>query len=202
MNVGVHHPPPPPPPPAHQLFLDVCDFRGRRHYLFVCLYFLLVIEVCDVRWEPLLCVWKIEGKMLSREKQVSESPPPPPWSSSDLRHCFHALPLIIIRIRRSRDSNGNPICVRSFIQNSSKIIGMWPWQGTNSDGHCSKLATQRRNRNLQYACKFHVGQIRIEIEQNLNKQIWDSKIKICNEQWTNKVNFDINFRIPAFQGQN
>ena len=41
-------------------------------------FFLLVIEVCDVRWVPLLCVWKIEPNILRLEKCWSPPPPPPP----------------------------------------------------------------------------------------------------------------------------
>ena len=70
-SVGV---PPPPPPLAHQLFLDLRDFRGLRPFSFF--FCVLVIEV--VRWVPLLCVWEIEQKMLSREKSVGVPPPPPP----------------------------------------------------------------------------------------------------------------------------
>ena len=33
------------------------------------IFFLLVGEVCDVRWVPLLCVWKMEKKMLRSEKK-------------------------------------------------------------------------------------------------------------------------------------
>ena len=36
---------------------------------FFLLFFLLVRNVCDVGWVPLLCVWKIEPKFLSRKKE-------------------------------------------------------------------------------------------------------------------------------------
>ena len=45
------------------MFSDVVDL------FFFFFFFLLVRKVCDVRWVPLLCVWKIEQKMLSRKKK-------------------------------------------------------------------------------------------------------------------------------------
>ena len=45
--------PPPPPPPL---------------WIRIFFFFLLVREVGDVRWVPLLCVWKIDPKMLRLKK--------------------------------------------------------------------------------------------------------------------------------------
>ena len=49
----------------------------QRCGFFFFFFFLLVREVGDVQWVPLLCVWKIDQKILrSEKKKVSESPHP------------------------------------------------------------------------------------------------------------------------------
>ena len=48
----------------------------------------LVREVGDVRWIPLLRVWKIDPNILRKGKKVTESPPPPPPAPSPLQIRF------------------------------------------------------------------------------------------------------------------
>ena len=72
--------PPPPPPPRFWGWM-IINWKHTSYILsgVVDLFFWwLVREVCDVRWVPLLCVWKIEQNMLRSGKRVSDSPPPPP----------------------------------------------------------------------------------------------------------------------------
>ena len=85
---GGFKPPKPPPPPLdpplpHYFWVGWLLIEMRT--LFTCsltlwtffFFFLHVRKVCDVRWVPLLCVWKINWVKLSWKK-VSEFPPPPP----------------------------------------------------------------------------------------------------------------------------
>ena len=76
------------PPPPHDLGLY--DYSLKRgpffhvsssptlcglFFLCVCVFVLLVKEVGDVWWVPLLCVWKIDPKILSSEKKSDGVPP-------------------------------------------------------------------------------------------------------------------------------
>ena len=69
-------PPPPPPTHTHTLFSGWIIIRNEDPF-YTCsltlwtffLFFLLVRKVCDVGWVPLLCVSKIEPKILSRKKK-------------------------------------------------------------------------------------------------------------------------------------
>ena len=59
---------PPPPPPRFGGWMIITwnedPFYMLSGVVALIFYFLLVREVCDVRWVPLLCVWNIEPNML------------------------------------------------------------------------------------------------------------------------------------------
>ena len=97
-----------------------CELSGTLTIFFFFFFFLLVREVGDVQWVPLLCVWKWTQKNWGRKKKcrsffpdlrdfrgwrrtdkkttVCPAPPPPPWSGSDWRPCISIYVFLVLTL--------------------------------------------------------------------------------------------------------
>ena len=108
--------------------------------------FLLLIR--DVRWVPLLCVWKINPKILrSGKKSVgvpppSPHPPPPPWKNSCIRHYVSSISCVDVWRNWISLVCIILISLNAPVGKMSSVISIWyfsPWKRNEDHCHCHFL---------------------------------------------------------------